>query len=301
MTVTPEEGIRAAIAEVVENTELDPGNPDWSGFDEQDPAVGTTAASTEEASSTVEAPTTVAPAEGEEATADVPTEYWGVDLSDIPAERRAEILAHFEQQDSVIHKLQEKLSAPLEEHAPVVEEDDVEVSDEDLLRAAGYDPEDFETQRLAPFMLPLLRTQLATEEKLEQMYRNEQVRTVESQWNSQLDELESQYGKLPGNRLQVLKEAAEKGYATPYETYFRITAPVRKDVETAVSAARREALKREQEGTVRPRTGGESTATKLEPGVSLREAVEKSMTAAQKSTGLSWREAVKGRFSRTDQ
>lgn len=301
MTAPAAEGIAAAIKEAVSSSKYDAGDPFWDDG-EQETEAEVVAEGTEEASSTVEATETVAAAEGEEATAEAPTEYWGVDLSDIPAEKRAEVIAHFEQQDSTIHKLQEKLSAPLEVEQSTTseEEEDVDVTDEDLLRAAGYDPEDYKTQELAPFMLPLLRTQLATEEKLDQMYRNEQVRTVETQWNGQLDELESQYGKLPGNRLQVLNEAALKGYATPFEAYFRITAPVRKDVETAVSTARREALKREQGASLKPNSGG-GEGGPLKKGISLRDAVAESMKQSQKETGLSWREAVKGRFSRTEE
>jgi hypothetical protein len=306
MAVKPEEGqqeasINAAIAEALEASDYDAdaATNDWSGFDEETPDAPD--ASVEDTSSTAEpATTTDETPEGATTTGETPTSYWGVDLSDIPEERRAEVIAHFEQQDSTIRKLQERLSTPPEETPPPDDEEVVveDVTDEDLLRAAGYDPEDMEVQRMSSYILPLLRTQLANEEKLDQLYRNEQVRTVQSTWNQQLDELEDQYGKLPVDRLSVLREAAEKKYATPFEAYHRIAAPVRKEVENAATAARREAARRASGASPRP-TSTDGEEPPIKEGMSLRDAVAASAKAAQKETGFSWRDSVKNPFARS--
>lgn len=293
-STNPAAQMEQAIAEAIESSGYDPSGAtdddtwDNAGLDfEPD---GT--------SSTVEAPATGASPEATGTGEEPPTSYWGVDLSDIPAERRAEVIAHFEQQDSTIRKLQDRLSAP-EEPAPPTADDDVaveDVTDEDLLRAAGYDPEDFEVQSNAKFLVPQLRTQLALEDQVATLSRQVQGREVETTWNKQLDDLEATYGKLPGDRVAVLQEAVRQGYSTPFETYFRLQAPVRREVESAAAAARREGLKREQGASPRPR-GGDVDPAPISKDMSLRDAVAASMKAASKKTGLSWKKAVRGGYA----
>lgn len=285
--------MRASIAEAIEKSGYDAGadidSDAWDNAGLDDESV--------EASSTVDDSTgTGTAAEGETTTADVPDSYWGVDLSDIPVEKRAGVIAHFEQQDSTIRKLQERLSTPEEPAAPVQTEEVDEVSDEDLLRAAGYDPDDYEVQQNAKFVLPGLRSQLALEDQVAQLQTQVQGREAETAWNKELDGLEATYGKLPGDRVAVLQEAVKNGYATPFETYFRLSAGPRREVETAAAAARRDAGKREQAASPRPRSSG-TEAPAIKPGTNLRDAVAEAMKGASKKTGLSWKRAVKGAYA----
>lgn len=287
-------GIQASIAQALEksgydaNAVEDDDRWDNAGLD-----------SPEGTSSTVDATNTDGEASGaSDGTEEVPTVYWGQDLSDIPVERRKEIIAKFEQQDSTIQKLQEKLSTPEEPVAPAAAEDvDVEdVSDEDLLRAAGYDPEDFEVQGNAKFLVPQLRNQLALEDTVAALQRQVQGREAETAWNTQLDELETQYGKLPGDRVAVLQEAVKQGYATPFEAYFRLSAGPRREVENAATAARREAAKRQEGASPRPRSGGVEPDP-VKEGMSLRDSVAAAMKGASQKTGLSWKKAVRGGYA----
>ena len=290
----PAAQMEQAIAEAIESSGYDPGAVDtddgWDNAGLDSEPDGT--------SSTVEAPATGAASEATGTEEEPPTSYWGVDLSDIPAEKRAEVIAHFEQQDSTIRKLQDRLSAP-EEPAPPAASDDVDlddVSDEDLLRAAGYDPEDFEVQSSAKFIVPQLRSQLALEDSVARLQQQVAGREAETTWNKQLDDLEATYGKLPGDRVAVLQEAVRQGYSTPFETYFRLQAPVRREVESAAAAARRESQKREQGASPKPR-GGDVDPTPISKDMSLRDAVAASMKAASKKTGLSWKKAVRGGYA----
>lgn len=228
--------------------------------------------------------------------ADVPESYWGVDLSDIPAEPRAEVIAHFEQQDSIIRKLQARLAKEPEKpalEAPVAPE---EVTDADLLKAMGLNPESFEAQQAAPLVLPLARSVLALEERVEQLSQVESTRSVETAWNERLAALEESYGKLPGTRLEQLRYAVEENIASPAELYFELSAPIKKEVEAAAAAARREAAKREQAAGPKPRNvaAGESTIKK---GMSLRDAVKAAALEAEKETGATWKGAMR-RFIR---
>jgi hypothetical protein len=223
-------------------------------------------------------------------TAEVPDSYWGADLTGIPAEKKAEIIAHFEQQDSTIRKLQERLATPLEREAP--EPQDVsEPTDEELLQVLGLDPELTDGQERNALVM-MARNQLALEARVEQLSTVETGRAVENSWSKQLTELETTYGELPGSREQQLRYAAEEGIVSPADLYFKLSAPVKKEVEGLAAAARRDAEKRVQSGGLKPRSSAAEPAT-VQPGMSLRDAVKASAAAAQKETGLSWKQAVK--------
>jgi hypothetical protein len=220
-----------------------------------------------------------------------PEAYWGVSLEGLSPEKRAEIIGALEQRDSTIHKLQAKLTAPVEPGEqpvpePVVAVDDI--PDDELLVAAGYDPEDYEVQRMARFILPGLRRELKLEDQLHSLVEKETVREVETSWNTALDELETTHGKLPLDRVQVLRFAIDNQLASPFETYFRIAAPIRVEVESAVQKARLEAAREAAGAGLRP---GSSTAGPevIKPEMTLREAVEAAAMAAEKETGKSWK------------
>jgi len=231
-----------------------------------------------------------AAAEGQTPTAeDAPDSYWGTDLTGIPAEKRAEIVAHFEKQDSTIRKLQDRLATPLEAAPPATEETP-EVTDEELLQVLGLDPDLQGPERGA--LVLMARNQLALEERVEQLTTVESGRAVENSWSKQLDELEASYGAIPGDRAQQLRYAAEEGIVSPADLYFKLSAPVKKEVEGLASAARREAEKRVQSGGLKPRSSAAAPAP-VKAGMSMRDAVKAAAAAAQKETGLSWKNAVK--------
>jgi hypothetical protein len=298
------EGIAAALAETKFGTEEDAVEASWDSFDAE-----ASEAKTEEApAATPGEPPSKAelekPEEQSEAaeggTDEVPEVYWGTDLTGIPAEKRAELIAHFEQQDSTIKKLQGKVSAlsqrdeSSEDTPDTPAADEEEVTDEALLRAAGLDPEAFETQQAAPIVLPILRRTLALEDKVDSVLERSQATETERAWNSALDELEASYGKLGFDRVDVLKYAVAEKVGSPYEVYFKLSAPIKREIDQAASIARREALKKEASGGVKPRSNaaGEPVIPK---GTSLRDAVKLAAKAAEKETKLSWREAVRRR------
>lgn len=231
-------------------------------------------------------------AEGDEPQLEVPDEYWGVSLEGIPAEQAKAILDKLQQQDSYIQKLQTRLaSEPAEEQQapPPADEPEEEVTDEALLQALGFDPDDWETQQLAPRILPLARTVLSLEDKVAAMEQKDTIREVQTQWNSSLDELESTYGKLPVDRVSVLRYAVEEGIASPFETYFRIKAPVEREVKTAVNEARRAAARKAETGGVKPRNAAVAEASIDPKTTSLRDATAIAMKQAEKETGLSFK------------
>lgn len=301
-----EQDLKSAIAEALEESKYpteevveDDSWDDWPGLQDEE-SEGTADSDTEEEPSKGEAADEEAPAEGEKLQLEVPSEYWGVPLDGIPAEQAQAILAKLQQQDGYIHQLQARLSTePPPPESPDPPADAEEVTDEALLQVLGFDPEDFTTQQLAPHVLPLARTVLSLEDRVEQLVTAQTTEQVKTQWNSQLDELEQTYGKLPVDRLQVLRYAVEEGVSSPFEAYFRLSAPAKKEVEAAVREAQQLAAKKAASGGVKPRTSA-GDAPVIDPKTtSLRDATKAAMLEAEKETGLSWKGLFAGKKVRT--
>jgi len=296
------EGIAAALAETKFPTEETSVEEGWDSFDEAEASTDETEEAPDATPGEPPSRDTTTETEGaaeDESPAEVPEVYWGTDLTGIPAEKRAEIIAHLEQQDSTIQKLQGRISALSQpddsQQTPETPDEPEEVSDEVLLRAAGLDPEAYETQQAAPMLLPVLRRTLALEDKVDAVLSKSQENETLTAWNSALDELETSYGKLGFARMDVLKYAAAEKLASPYEAYFKLSAPIKREVEQAASIARREALKKEASGGVKPRSNAAGEPL-IKKGTSLRDAVMLAAKAAEKETKLSWRDAVKRRL-----
>lgn len=278
--------IASALAESGYQTEEAQEADSWEGWDGD----SAPAAEPEAEPSKSDAPADETPAETEAAQPEVPDEFWGVPLDGIPAEQAKAILDKLQQQESYIGQLQQRLNREPEPIAPPAQaaDEDDPVSDESLLLALGYDPSDPYTKDEQNRALQMGRTILALEDKVNALQAQSQQEQVENAWNSQLNELEATYGKLPGSRDQVLRYAIEENIASPYEVYFRIAAPAKKQVEDAVAEARRAALRADNGGQVRPRaTTGEDLG--IDPKGSLRDAVAVAMKQAEKETGLSFK------------
>ena len=281
--------LRAALAEALEESEFptqESADADsWESWD------GEGAADAPEATLSKEEPADpFASPEAEKVQDELPDEYWGVPLDGIPDEVKAKVIAHFEQQDSTIRKLQERLTTEPDAalaSAPAAAAE--EVTDEALLAALGFDPEDWQTQQFAPRILPLARTVLDLEDKVDQLVSTETTRQVESAWNNQLNELEEVHGKLPFDRVQVLRYAIEENIGSPYEAYFRLSAPIKREVESVVSQARRDALRKAESGGVKPRSSSGDSPVIDPTKVTLREATRMAMAEAEAETGLSFK------------
>lgn len=288
----PAEDLREALAEALEESKFPTdelvAEEDWSALEEAP------AASDGEGSSK---DTALEPGKEAEATAqlEIPEFYKGMGLEDLPAETAQAVLAQLQQQESYIHQLQARLAKEPEAPATQAPEPPGEVTDEALLIALGFDPSDEygETAQVAPHVLPLARTILDLETKVEQLVNVEGARQAENHWNSTLDQLESTYGKLPVSRPEALRYAIEENLTSPFEAYFAISAPVKKEVGDAISAARRASQRTAEAGGVRPRATatGDPTITK---DMSLREATRAAMIAAEKESGIKWRNLFKG-------
>ena len=207
-----------------------------------------------------------------EGTDDTPTEYFGVDLSFIEdATERAKWIHEFQERDTFISQLLrdkaegegqggDKPSAPKpaaepQEPAPQAEKPDL--SDEALAQALGLDLEDPYDAKLAAIAVPLARQNLELQSKVEDLSSSDAVRETQVYWETSLDKLESQFGKLPVDRLKFYEFAADNGIAEPAAAYWQVVGPAKAEVMQAAQKKRVEvaealaAFKRQASG-VRP-------------------------------------------------
>lgn len=230
-------------------------------------------------------------------TDEAPTEYFGVDLSELPAEKRREIITGFRERDDYISKLLREKAEPETDVPTMAAPQQVEeLTDEALLTALGLDPEnDMFDQHTAKVALPLARQLLETKAAVDQLVQTQSISQAERYWNSSLDSLEKQFGELPIDRMAVLEFAAENSIADPQDAYWRIMGPVRQQLMNAVQTHKQTELRDAKKGaaSVRPRTTGKTAPSALE-ATSVRNAVYEAARIAAEERGLDWEQAVKG-------
>jgi len=244
------------------------------------------------------------PATGDEP----PNEYFGVDLSDLPAETRSTIIAELKERDKFVNKvLQENAELKKEQPAPTEQAPpsppaEPEQTDEEILAMLGYDKNDPLFEVKSEVALPLAKALLSIEGRVEAMQQEQVVQETLDYWNSSLDELEAEYGKLPVDRDAVFAFAAENQVFDPIAAYHRISAPARKQLTDAATVARQkvmEDLKARKEaagGTVRPGSSV-STEEKEIQARNLREATKLAAAQAAQESGISWDDALENTLS----
>ena len=232
--------------------------------------------------------------EAQEGTDDIPDRYFEVDLSGLPAEERAAVIAALKGRDDEIGKL---LRGRAEGDAPATPpEPDPEpepITDEAILEALGIDPEYDETA--AKVALPLVRGMQQLQEQVAALLEQQELASLDTYWTSELDSLEAQHGKLPVDRVAVLEFAAENGLQSPADAYWRIYGPAQRQVQEAVAAAQKriEAApagktkpSKKDASSARPKTSAAEEEVPTSAGVSLRDAVKEQTSKVLRDLGL---------------
>jgi hypothetical protein len=280
-----EASIREAALAAIEKAGLTDSNwptDDGTGNDpEAQPDPEAVAPETEpEAPETPAAP--VAPASDDE----VPTEYFGVDLSGLPAEARQTIIDAYKAQDRYIQSLQQnKGTEPAQAPQPVAapEPEAAEPSDDDIMAALGVSPDDEMYEVKKELMLPMAKQTLQMQAAMEEMVEAQQVQKFEAHWNSTLDQLEQDHGKLPVSREELLSIAVANNIFDPADAYARVylsgRANMNAEVEKFKAQAKAAAEEKKQRppSTVPPRSEEVVPATKpelLDPKAAMRQAAK---------------------------
>lgn len=230
--------------------------------------------------------------ESDEDSEEVPTEYFGVDLSDLPPEKRQTVIDAFKERDAEIQRAKREAASKDDDD----EEDEGEYempSDEELMQFLGYDPEDPLYEVKAETALPIAKRMLQQEMALAEILQEREVDRFEQYWTSSIDQLEADHN-IEVDRDELLDFAIENKIPDPVDAYSRFVLRGRKTVSNEAEKARAEAAKRVRERkkaatTTRPRNA--DTKPKKPPvGLSPEEAARR----AAKELGMDWGKALIG-------
>lgn len=226
-----------------------------------------------------------------EDTEEVPTEYFGLDLSGLEPEQRAAVISELKKRDDHIGKL---LRERAPEAEPTSEEPDAEpeeeLKDEEILEALGLDPESNPLdETAAKIAVPLVKRQIMQEKLLSQLIEAQELAEIDRMWRSSLSGLEREFGALPKevDHDAVMAFAAEQGITNPVDAYWRIVGPGRAaltDAMKAAEAAKRLAAKKAAT-TVRPSTAAAEEDAPLK-GATVREATREVAARLLSELGL---------------
>ena len=252
-----------------------------------------TAAAAEDSSYTTDTPVVSGPVDGDHGEAsegtEVPTEYFGLDLSDLSPESRQSVITRLKEQDKLIQQ-EKRTNAELAKAEEPAAQDTPEPTVDDIMEALGYDKGDPMYDVKAEVAGPLAQRLVQMEAAFSQFVQAQQLEKLADHWDGTLDYMESEYGKLPMDREEVYEYAADNGISDPRDAYNRIAVPGRKRMSAEAEKARAEALRNAKRGIGTPRpTTGDAGPSEPEGRLSPRE----SMILAAKQTGIDWGDALR--------
>lgn len=194
----------------------------------------------------------------EEGTEDVPSEYFGIDLSGLEPKERLAIIEGFQKRDDYIGKLLREQSTEDTKGSTEEAEELPPISDEDILKELGIDPEDPYQEQAAKVALPLVRAQLQQQATLAQLIEMQELAEIDRSWRTSLNGLEKEFGALPKelDHEKVMEFAAENGIGNPADAYWRLVGPSRMALTEAMKKAEAERARAAKRSisTVKPRS-----------------------------------------------
>lgn len=230
---------------------------------------------------------------------DVPTEYFGVDLNEVPPEKRAEIINRFKEQDRYVQSVQqraaelEKQAQPQAQPAPQPEPE-AAPSDDDIMAALGVSSDDEMYDLKKELLLPQAKALAEIKATQDAFIQEQRVREFENHWNSTLDQLEETHGKLPITRDELAAIAVANDIFDPMDAYARVHLTGRQTLNAEVEKFKAEAKKAAEEAakpkppsTQSPRPTDATPVAKpelLSPKDAARKAAEK--------LGFDWAETL---------
>jgi hypothetical protein len=250
-----------------------------------------------------------AEAEAPQGTADVPDSYFGVDLSDVPVEKRASIISTLQEQNERIRSAMQRnaeLTKALEAgETPQSQEQQqqdpapADLTDEDILAAFGLSKDDPMYEVKAEVLLPVAKRQLQTDSVVERLVAEREAEQALAFWDQQLDALEAEFGQVPadvGGRDTVIEYALEHNVLDPAAAFHAVTAGARKVLSDAATKARQEALaelKRTQAGNPRPQNQATEPVERVK-AATIEEAMRQAADIAERQTGTSFDQFSRG-------
>lgn len=232
---------------------------------------------------------------------EVPTSYFGVDLSALPAEARREVIAAYSEQNKVINQLQRAKAeaaqaAPASAPEPVAETE--EFTDDSLVTALGLDLDDPVDQQVAPKLLPMARAVLDLKAELEGIKAGTAATSEQVRWDKALDGLEAKFGELPVERVDLFEQAADSGISDPEAAYWAAVGPTRLALMQDLSKRLAETRTEGKRAATTPRTRSASPVDEKLQSTNVRDATVEAARKAAEKLGISWDDAWKSDRSR---
>lgn len=198
---------------------------------------------------------------------DIPEEYFGYKFPpDLTPEQRGEILTELKKRDDTIGKLL-RGKEPVKDGdtpPPEPEPEPEPVTDEDILRALGADPDDPFASDSLKAVVPIVRKQMEQENVIAQLIEIQELNEIDRTWRQSLSGLEKEFGALPAevSHDDVMEFAAKEGIGNAMDAYWRIVGPGRAAVEvTATEKARALLAAKAASATTRPGGGNVTDET----------------------------------------
>jgi hypothetical protein len=193
-----------------------------------------------------------------------PETYMGLDLSALDPKERAAVVERFKAKDKYAQGLETRLK---EGDTPPAAEDEEptdleELSDEDLLKQYGFDPED---PVAAEIQLPLIRQMDKQNAALELMMSFLIEQQQSGQFNSVLDQVEETDGKLEDSSItrdDILSFMQEKQIGDPQIAYDAIKAERQRLLSGIIGDVKNERDPKATEAAKRRIADGKKTRTR---------------------------------------
>jgi hypothetical protein len=237
-------------------------------------------------------PKTVEVEDDEDEDTSVPESLFGVDITRLEEADRKEFIKEWTEQNKTIQKLQrekaEQAAAPpppvaVEPEQPAV----ADLSDEDIAGALGIDLENTLDPAAAKAAIALARGFAELRNEVAELGTSTEAAETQRTWTAELDRLEVSYGKLPGERADVLAMAKAEGIENPELAYWRVAGPIRFQVAEALDKRLGTARKTAKKAATspRPKTSAPVNPAKLE-AKTAKEAVAEAAKQAIAELGI---------------
>lgn len=235
---------------------------------------------------------------------DVPTEYFGLDLSGLPAPKRQEVIEAFKAQDRYIQSLQKREPEGQEPQGtqqqtpPEEPEPPKEVTDDDIMKFLGVSPDDPMYEVKKEIMVPIAKPLIETAQTVQAFQQQQELDAFIDHWETTLDRMEKDYGKLPISREELAVIAEKEGIFEPEMAYARVALEGRAKLDKLRQEALAE-LERQDKNTDGPKPPSTTRPGPTAPDDTKPTGEQKLLSpreaalAAAKATGLDWGDTLK--------
>lgn len=229
---------------------------------------------------------------------DVPTEYFGIDLSPYAPEDRKTIIEELRNRDKVIQDTMRSKKSKDDEDEEGDENADPPVqdmSDEEIMEALGYSKDDPLYDVKSEVALPIAKQVANLTGFMREFVMEQQTQQFIQNWENTVTSLEDSYGKLPISHEELAQYALDNNIVNPVDAYNRYAMEGQKflrDKTKALNEAKKTAKTKVKEKVKKkPSTARPSAPGNLVPPAKNLTPKEAAAEAA-KRLGFDWSDAL---------